>query len=103
MLCSRVYRRALSMETAARATSSSPSASSSSSNGSGLTERQKLTTPSTRVPARSGTVISEWTPYSTTCAERSKSCACQPGASSSRGSRTARPVLRVRPCGDEST
>ncbi len=91
------------MDTAARATSSSASASSSSSNGSCLRERQKLTTPRTSAPARSGTVISEWTPYSTTCAERSSSCACQPRASSSRGSSTARPVARLRPCGEDAT
>lgn len=91
------------MDTAARATSSSASASSSSSNGTCLRERQKLTTPRVIEPTRSGTVISEWMPYSTTWAERSLSCACQPGASSSRGSRTARPVARLRPCGDDST
>ncbi|CAM5467914.1 hypothetical protein SHIRM173S_04806 [Streptomyces hirsutus] len=103
MLCSRVYRRALSMDTAARATSSSARASSSSSNGSGLLARQKLTTPSTREPARSGTVINEWMPYSTICPERSRSCARHPGASLSRGSTNERPEARLRPCGDDPT
>src|SRR5205823_12963774 len=65
--------------------------------------RQKLTTPSTRDPARNGTVISEWMPYSTTCAVRSRSCACQPGAAPRSGSSTACPECRLRACGEEST
>ncbi len=73
MLCSRVYRRALSMDTAARVTSSSARASSSSSKGSGFCERQKFATPRTRLPARSGTVIREWMPEATTPPVRSTS------------------------------
>ncbi len=90
------------METAARATSSSARASSSLSKGSGLSARQKLTTPRMRAPARSGTVISEWMPYSTTCAVRSGSWVSQPGASLSRGSTTASPVSRLRACGEDA-
>ncbi len=103
MLCSRVYRRALSMETAARATSSSARASSSASNGCGFSARQKFATPSTRLPVLSGTVISEWMPYASTWSVRSRSCARQPGASRSRGTRTDCPVVRLRACGDVAT
>lgn len=57
-----MYRRALSMQTAARAVSSSARARSSSSNGSGFSERQKLATPSTTPRAESGALIREWMP-----------------------------------------
>lgn len=50
------------MLTAARATSSSASDSSSSSKGSGFSDRQKLTTPSTTPRALSGAAMSEWIP-----------------------------------------
>lgn len=103
MPCSRVNRRALSMEIAARATSSSASTTSSGSNGSGRSERQKLTTPRIRDPARTGTVISEWMPNSTTCSVRSRSWARQPGAWARRASRTARASPRLWACGAEST
>ena len=87
------------MDTAARATSSSASERSSSSNGSGFSERQKLATPRTTPRACSGTVMSEWMPYSTIAFVRSGSCARQPSALDRSGTTSARPVPSPRACG----
>ncbi len=62
IVCSRVYRRALSMETAARFASSSAKDRSSSVNGGESSVRQKFATPSTTPRARSGTTASERMP-----------------------------------------